>query len=107
MSQILDQLLLEDIAAGCPQQLLQFQRCMQLASGDISQCWDQQRVLAGCLKTNVPLMQRIRAECAAYLRQYEDCLRANMDKVVVCEPVLQDLRACAVNHVEGRVNKMQ
>lgn len=98
MSNALDQIMMEDIAKNCPQQFLAFHQCMSKPPSE-ADCVVEQKNLSMCIKTNVPVFQKINGECADKLKGYEACLRANDSDRSKCELALKALRQCAVGAV--------
>lgn len=98
MSNALDQIMIEDIARNCPQQFLAFHQCMAKPPLE-ADCVVEQRNLSGCIKTSVPVFQKIHGQCAGKLQAYEACLRTNGSDRQKCELDLQTLRECATGAV--------
>lgn len=99
MSNALDQLMLEDIARHCPQQFLAFHQCMSKPPTE-ADCVLEQKNLSRCIKTSVPVFQKIHGICAGKLQVYEACLKTN-GKAARCEQDLKALRDCALGAVIG------
>lgn len=93
MSQFLDQILLDDIAKNCPQEFLNFHKCM---SQPEKQCVEEQMGLSKCIKTLVPSFQKIQGVCAGKLQAYEACLKSKGQ----CQNDLQELRDCAFGSLQ-------
>ena len=96
-SGVLDQILLEDIARYCPEPFLGFHKCMSDPKKD---CNQEQFILASCIKTQVPSMQKIQGVCAGKLQAYEACLKTNNAKPSKCQGDLDELRACAFSSIK-------
>lgn len=94
MSNALDQIMMEDIAKNCPQQFLAFHQCMAKPPSE-ADCVLEQRNLSNCIRTSVPVFQKIHGQCADKLQGYESCLRANGSDQTKCEQDLKSLRDCA------------
>ncbi|ODV58844.1 Mix14p ASCRUDRAFT_16845, partial [Ascoidea rubescens DSM 1968] len=76
MSGVLDQILLEDIARNCPQEFLDYHKCVSQnhKNGNASACVENQRKLTYCIKNNVPAFKKIQENCLGRLKDYEGCL---------------------------------
>lgn len=96
MSGLLDQILLEDIARNCPQELMAFHRCVGARN---SGCDNEQVGLSLCIKLKVPAFHRIQAQCSGKLQAYEACLRTSGGKQDRCKHDLESLRQCATNSI--------
>lgn len=94
----LDQIMMEDIARNCPQQFLAFHQCMSKPPSE-ADCVLEQKNLSLCIKTSVPVFQRIQGLCAGKLQAYEACLRMNASNQGACEGDLKSLRDCALGAV--------
>lgn len=99
---VLDQILLEDILRWCPAQFLEFHKCMLKPD---TNCDLQQMALAKCIKSEVPLMQRIQLVCAGKLQAYDACLRMHNSRVDSCKHELAQLRECAFGEVDPSKKK--
>ncbi|CAH6722648.1 mitochondrial intermembrane space cysteine motif-containing protein Mix14p [[Candida] jaroonii] len=88
----LDQILLDDIAANCPQEFLKFHQCL---SNPSNPCSTEQINLSKCIKTQVPSFQKIQGICAGKLQAYEACLKIKKSQNG-CKDDLQELRDCAM-----------
>lgn len=96
---MLDQIMMEDIARHCPAQFLAFHQCMSKPPSE-ADCVSEQVALSVCIKSSVPVFQKIHGQCADKLQGYEACLRQNNSLQAKCSNELQDLRACATGAVE-------
>lgn len=98
MSNALDQIMMEDIARNCPQQFLAFHQCMAKPPSE-ADCVLEQKNLSSCIKTSVPVFQKIHGQCSEKLQAYEACLRLNASDRSKCEQDLHTLRECATGAV--------
>lgn len=96
MSGSLDQMMVEDIARNCPEQFHAFHKCMSKPPSE-ADCLLEQENLSRCVKTKVPLFQKIQNTCAGKLQGYEACLRLNGGDPKKCQSDLDTLRACALS----------
>lgn len=97
--QLLDQLLMEDIARHCPQQFLAFHQCMSKPSQDQYPCVTEQMTLVKCIRNDVPAFQKIQGECSDKLQAYDKCLRSSEMDTSKCTGELKSLRDCASDTV--------
>ncbi|ODV96309.1 hypothetical protein PACTADRAFT_49669 [Pachysolen tannophilus NRRL Y-2460] len=96
MSAVLDQILLDDIAKYCPQQFLNYHKCMTSPTPESNFCLNEQQSLSTCIKTGVPSFQKIQETCATHMKDLENCYRTNQGKdKSVCQEKLINMRKCA------------
>lgn len=103
MSNFLDQLIMEDVAAHCPQQFMEYHKCISQNHDDPSQCQFRQKDLSKCIKDNVPSVRRVMEKCADHMKMYESCIRDNMETRTInenCLKYMKGLRECAENQME-------
>ncbi|KAG5356372.1 Mitochondrial intermembrane space cysteine motif-containing protein [Yarrowia sp. B02] len=98
MSMLLDQALVEDVARYCPEQFLNYHKC--LSGGDVTKCFEEQEKLSTCVKTSVPTFIKILKDCDKHLKAYENCLRANQNSRSECFDKLQEMRKCSANAID-------
>lgn len=92
-STFLDQVMLEDVANNCPNDLLAFHQCMAKPPSE-ADCLEEQKNLSMCIKSKVTTFQKINAMCSGKLQAYEACLRINGSEAK-CKQDLASLRDCA------------
>lgn len=100
MSLLLDQRLVEEIAACCPDQFLTYYNC--LGKGDASKCFEDQKKLSDCVTTQSPSFKKIIANCSEQMNIYEDCIKEHPDFRTRCFDKLSDMRACVRSVLEVR-----
>lgn len=103
MSAALDQLMMEDIARNCPQQFIAFHQCMSKPPSE-SDCVIEQQNLSRCIKTAVPVFQKIQGLCAGKLQALEMCLKVNMNDQSRCDADQKSLRECALGAVTKQLS---
>ncbi|SCU78583.1 LANO_0A03378g1_1 [Lachancea nothofagi CBS 11611] len=104
MSNALDQFIMEDVAKNCPQQFIEYHKCVSKNREDPSQCAFRQKDLSVCIKQNVPSVQKVMSHCGSLMAKYESCLRENMESRTInekCVPLLLEMRECAEKQVSG------
>ncbi|KAH3901966.1 related to Mitochondrial intermembrane space cysteine motif-containing protein MIC14 [Saccharomycodes ludwigii] len=102
-SNVLDQIIMEDVARFCPNEFMEYHKCIKTNHEDPSQCVFRQVDLSTCIKKNVPSVQKIMAECGSIMQNYENCVRDNMETRTInenCLGLLADMRKCASNQVD-------
>ncbi|ODQ61594.1 hypothetical protein WICANDRAFT_25266 [Wickerhamomyces anomalus NRRL Y-366-8] len=106
MSNILDQLLVEDIARYCPQNFLNFHKCISQNHANPQNCAPQQIELSKCIKSEVPSLQKVMTNCGHLLKEYETCLKTNIAEQGKCLPLLGQVRDCASESIDLSKNTM-
>ncbi|CAR22116.1 Mix14p [Lachancea thermotolerans CBS 6340] len=104
MSNALDQFIMEDVAKNCPQQFVEYHKCISKNKDDPGQCAFRQRDLSVCIKQKVPSVQKVMAKCGQLMQKYETCVRDNMETRTInenCLGLLQEMRTCAEKQVQG------
>ncbi|EDO17585.1 hypothetical protein Kpol_1061p7 [Vanderwaltozyma polyspora DSM 70294] len=113
MSGVLDEIIMEDVAANCPEQFINYHKCISQPNQEFSNCRTYQVQLSECIRTEVPSLQKIMKNCGDLMKNYETCIRANMESRTIneqCTPLLNQLRDCAFKQVEGNklaINEMK
>ncbi|CAI4057925.1 Mix14p SKDI_04G2620 [Saccharomyces kudriavzevii IFO 1802] len=105
MSDILDEIIIEDVVANCPQEFLQYHKCIRDNEENPAKCQDGRLTLSKCIKEKVPSVRSIMRQCSEPMKKYERCIRDNMDSKTIaenCLGFLQDLRNCAESQVENK-----
>lgn len=97
MSNILDQLLMEDIARYCPTAFVSYHNCISSNRSDPTVCNKQQFELSQCIKSEVPSLKQILTECDSKLKNYSECMMKGKGKG--CELELKEIRECAEQFV--------
>lgn len=112
MASALDQFIMEDVAKNCPQQFVEYHKCVSKNRDDLSQCAYRQRDLAACIKQKVPSVQKVMSNCGSLMSKYEQCVRDNMESRTInekCMGMLEEMRNCAEKQVQGEpspINQM-
>ncbi|SCU80382.1 LADA_0B07030g1_1 [Lachancea dasiensis] len=104
MSSSLDQFIMEDVAKNCPQQFMEYHKCVAKNREDPSQCGFRQRDLAVCIRQKVPSVQKVMSHCGSLMANYEACVRENMESRTInekCIPLLNQMRECAQQQIRG------
>ncbi|CEP61192.1 Mix14p LALA0_S02e08790g [Lachancea lanzarotensis] len=103
MSNALDQFIMEDVARNCPQQFMEYHKCVSKNREDPTLCAYRQRDLSMCIRQKVPSVQKVMSHCGSLMAQYETCLRENMDSRTInenCIPLLNKMRQCAEAQIQ-------
>ncbi|QLL32161.1 hypothetical protein HG536_0C03300 [Torulaspora globosa] len=103
MSNFLDQLIMEDVAKHCPQQFMQYHKCISNNHDDPSQCSYRRNDLSKCIHAKVPSVQKVMANCKDIMKKYEGCIKDNMASRTInenCLGLLAELRECAESQME-------
>lgn len=103
MSNFLDQLIMEDVAAHCPKELMEFHKCISENHDDPSRCSYRRKDLSQCIQTNVPSVKRVVTTCGGIMKKYEDCIKENMATRTInenCIVFIKELRECAESQLK-------
>ncbi|AAS50674.1 ABL097Cp [Eremothecium gossypii ATCC 10895] len=101
----LDQFVMEDVAKHCPNEFMQYHKCISMNHEDPSQCDFRQRDLAVCIKQKVPVVQDIMKHCSAQMQRYEQCIRDHMESRTInenCLGLMAEMRSCAERQTAGK-----
>ncbi|AJV04060.1 Mic14p [Saccharomyces cerevisiae YJM1401] len=105
MSDILDEIVIEDVVANCPQEFLQYHKCIRDNEENPGKCKDGRMTLSTCIREKVPSVKSIMSECSKPMKKYDQCIRDNMGTRTInenCLGFLQDLRKCAELQVKNK-----
>jgi len=100
---VLDQIIMEDVSYSCPQEFMQYHKCISENHDDPSKCAYRQQDLSKCIKTKVPSIMKIMDVCGSIMQKYEGCIRENMEKRTInenCMGLLNEMRKCAMDQID-------
>ncbi|KAH3673168.1 hypothetical protein WICMUC_003852 [Wickerhamomyces mucosus] len=107
MSNLLDQLLMEDIAKYCPQNFISFHKCISENHSNPENCNKEQFELSKCIKNEVPSLKLILKNCSNLLNDYQSCIMKG--ELSNCQDKLDKVKDCASQYVQndsGKLNKL-
>ncbi|CCH62246.1 hypothetical protein TBLA_0G03090 [Henningerozyma blattae CBS 6284] len=103
-SNVLDEIVMEEVALNCPQQFITYHKC--LSSNE--DCNASRKELSNCIENKVPSIQKIMTNCQTLLNNYNNCIRKNWEKGEsdtsidqLCSKELDSLRECSSNQLKG------
>ncbi|AET39911.1 Mix14p Ecym_5133 [Eremothecium cymbalariae DBVPG len=102
---LLDQFVMEDVAKHCPKEFMLYHKCISTNHEDPSQCGFRERDLTKCIRSRVPSVKDIMKECGDKMKNYEQCVRDNMESRTInenCLDLLKEMRLCAEGQVRGK-----
>lgn len=94
---------MEDVAAHCSKEFMEYHKCVSKNHDDPSQCVYRRNDLSKCISAKVPTVQRVMSQCGDIMKKYESCIKENMASRTInenCLGILADLRSCAESQMQ-------
>lgn len=112
MADILDEIIMEDVASHCPVEFIEYHNCLSNPNKENLDCSKYQVTLSNCIKVNVPSVKKIIKNCGELMKIYESCIINNREAKTInqeCLPILDQLRDCASKQLDGKlpINEMK
>lgn len=111
MSNVLDQIIMEDVAKNCPREFMEYHKCIAANHEDPTPCSYRQVDLSKCIKAKVPSVQKVLRNCSEKMQKYEQCVKDHMETKTInenCLGLLKEMRACAEKQMGAQmpINEM-